>query len=145
MNLMEKYNRIPQKYKNLFKFYVLRHDFNTNKIYNYNIFNNMWVSVLTYEALKTYLKDKDMEKFKESLHFAVKSELWSRSEYEIMVGGLFGHKDCAEKWDGYSQCQPNLDMFAEYLVMKLERKKKNGQEIHERLRISLQRNESIGS
>lgn len=123
------------------EWYVLNRDFKENKIAPFNVFNN-WVfrdeaiklaknyynrkNLGSWEWCEDYPKDKNAyEQFKYCLMRELKSEEWSRCEYEIVVSDLFGHVE--EKVDCYEQVKPNEDIFAKYVLLKvngtLEQKK----------------------
>ena len=95
-----------------FEFYVLNHDFNRNKVKNYNIFNNIVVYEATLKAVKKYCRAPSKFKYEEfmsgMIHYGfsgfckelqvILREEWSRCEYEIMVGGLFSEEKEYEKY-----------------------------------------------
>lgn len=118
--IFDKYSKVPKKYKKLLVYNVLNHNFNTNKIESFNIFNNIRVFMDSYDAIKEYKKDRNAQKLKEKINFAVRCEEHCRCEYEIAVGGLFSDFEKYEKIDCYSQFEPNLDIFIDYLVKNLE-------------------------
>lgn len=86
-----------------FEFYVLNHDFNRNKVKNYNIFNNIVVYEATLKAVKKYCRAPSKFKYEEfmsgMIHYGfsgfckelqvILREEWSRCEYEIFVGNIF--------------------------------------------------------
>lgn len=109
------------------EYYALNHDFNSDKIY--------FINVLAYikpEELRKKIKKGEIHSFdtlKEYLDKEFMYHFWSRSEYEIQVGGLFSKEDKFEKWDVYQQTKPNLDMITEYVINKckidFDKKKEN--------------------
>ena len=95
---------------------VLNYDFNKDEIIEYNVFNKEFENdikeavkdkrILNYEELKAYIKIKFQHRY------------WSRTEYEILVSGLFS--DNREKIDIYEQLEMNLDRITEYVNTKLK-------------------------
>ena len=96
---------------------VLRHDFNSDKIVEYNVFSDYFVNklhiairkkeVANYEQLKKYIKNYFLYYF------------WCKSECEIMVGGLFTKEPNLTKIDIYTQLKMNLDRITEYVNREL--------------------------
>ena len=126
-----------------FKYYVLNYDCNAKKIVPFNIFRNIHVQEWTEKAVRKYLhspKNFTYKSFdgKEILHGfdalvkeldgIIKSEEWSRREYEISVGDLFETDiNNYEKWDTYSQAKPNMVIIAHEVIRQYkEQKKKDG-------------------
>lgn len=100
------------KKKNL-EWNVLAYDFNTDKIVHYNIFQKHFYIDLEYSKPKTFLELKEFIKKWARYYY------WSRTEHEIMVGGLF--KNCkVEKVDIYRQIEMNLDRITEYVNKELQ-------------------------
>lgn len=98
-----------------FEWYVLNENHNTHEIVPYNIFNNIRVNERTNELCSKYKKDKmDFKDFVEELRRIIQWQEWSRCEYEIMVGSLFG--DTLEKIDCYQQALPNMKIIAKYVL-----------------------------
>ena len=126
-----------------FEYYVLNYDCNTKKIVPFNIFRNILVQEWTEKAVKKYLRSPKNFIYKsfdgkEILHGVdalvkeldgiIKSEEWSRREYEISVGDLF-ETDISnyEKWDTYSQAKPNMVIIAHEVIWQYkEQKRKDG-------------------
>ena len=115
-----------------FEYYVLNYDCNLKKIVPFNIFRNILVQEWTEKAVRKYLRSPKNFTYKsfdgkEILHGfdalvkeldgIIKSEEWSRREYEISVGDLF-ETDCnkLEKWDTYSQTKPNMAIIAHEVI-----------------------------
>lgn len=107
------------KYQNLLQFYVLNYDHTNRKVEMFNIFDNVFVLEKSIKAIDEYKKDKDVEKLYNTILFAVKCEEWSRYEYEVLVGPFLENLDYFEKWDCYSQFEPNARMFINNLVHQL--------------------------
>ena len=118
-----------------FKFYVKNFDYNTNKLTDFNIFDNRWVNDGAYKAVKEYLKKqeqytyedgektyKGFDAFVKKLRRIIMSELWSRAEYEIIVTGMFTDKET--KISCYDQVLPNMEMLARELIYQATKKKK---------------------
>ena len=115
-----------------FEFYVLNYDCNAKKIVPFNIFRNMHVQEWTEKAVRKYLRSPKNFTYKsfdgkEILHGfdalvkeldgIIKSEEWSRREYEISVGDLFETDiNNYEKWDTYSQAKPNMVIIAHEVI-----------------------------
>lgn len=92
---------------------VLIEDFNTHKIRLYNIFGTYFIEDLKKEKIES------LEDLKEFIDQWARYHYWSRTEYEIMVGGLFNEIDEFEKIDVYYQISMNLDRIAEYVNKEL--------------------------
>lgn len=94
---------------------VLRYDFNERKIVNFNIFDSVRFSEYV-EEMRNQIWDS-VDKFIEILNNNLMYCFWSKSEYEIMVGGLF-ETDCSkfEKIDIYDQVKPNIVQLARYIL-----------------------------
>lgn len=92
---------------------VLAYNFNTNEIINYNIFSGHFFTELKHENPKTYIELKEFIKKWARYYY------WSRTEHEILVGGLF--KNCKlEKIDIFRQIEMNLDRITEYVNKELK-------------------------
>lgn len=98
--------------KNKIEWNVLFHDFNKDEIVFYNIFNNGKfcdsLDELYNEAPFTI--DQWIEKIDNLCRYC----FWSKTEYEILVSGLFGEK--TEKIDIYTQLKSNMRFLATYIV-----------------------------
>ena len=103
------------------EWYVLGHDFNSDQIIQFNIFNSAnfdkWLNV----ALKKY---ETYEKFREDLRSALLYAFYSKAEYEIICKGLVSIKDNEFKIDVYGQVLPNLDILAKYILTEVNKKKR---------------------
>lgn len=98
---------------------VLIYDLNSRKIKLYNIFRNDFILEIRNKSkskkIKTYLE------LKEYINNWAKYYYWSKTEYEIAVGGLFSeYPDEFEKIDIYKQIEMNLDRITEYVNNKLQ-------------------------
>lgn len=110
---------MSKKLEDRLKFYVLNYDFNRKKIINYNIFNNIRVKQSTIDLVKQYKSNKinSFDEFVEELKHIVQWQEWSRREYEISVSDAFTTDlDKYEKWDCYSQFEPNAEIVAHYIL-----------------------------
>ena len=96
---------------------VLNHDFNSDKIVDYDIFWNGSAE----EIAKRIKREKidSYDKFKESMRTFFMRDFWSRTEYEILVSGLHTRVE-PEKIDVWYQLEMNLDNLCEYLNDKLK-------------------------
>lgn len=116
-----------------FEFYVLNHDFNGDKVYMYNIFNNCRVNERTNKLVRKYLKspskfcyetpwndDTDItgfDAFAKYLDDIIMSQEWSRCEYEILVGSLWvvETKDILQELKGFVAAGKDIKEFYEFL------------------------------
>lgn len=105
------------------KWYVLRHDINSSKIENFNIFDHWRFAEDIEKALKKY---ENFNTFKENVKKELMYYFWSKSEYEIMVGGLHTELDWEnfKKIDIYNQVLPNLDILCKYIIDEYNKKKR---------------------
>lgn len=103
------------------EWYVLIHDFNSDKIRQFNIFDsanfNKWLNV----ALKKY---ETYEKFRENLKGALFYAFCGKAEYEIICKGLVSINKNEFKVDVYDQVFPNLDILAKYILTEVNKKKR---------------------
>ena len=96
---------------------VLNHDFNNDKIINYNIFWNGSSKEIADRIKKN--KITTYEEFRKSMKSWFMHDFWSRAECEIMVSGLFSKSE-AEKIDVWRQIEMNLDRILEYIIKEME-------------------------
>ena len=123
-----------------FEYYVLNYDCNAKKIVPFNIFRNIHVQEWTEKAVRKYLhspknfiyKSFDgkeilhgFDAFVKELDGIIKSEEWSRREYEISVGDLF-ETDCnkLEKWDCYGQAHMNIETISREIIRQYKQNKR---------------------
>src|SRR5574344_1279563 len=113
------------KYQDILKYYVIGYDFNENKTYRANIFNNVYVYTRTVKLIEKYLEDKNFKEFHKELTSTVKHEMWSRYQYEISVNEPFP-KDLEryEKIDFFYEFEKNSYMVARSIVDEVERLEK---------------------
>ena len=98
---------------------VLLHDFNSDKIITYNVFSDEFKENLYKEYRKKKINNK--LELKEYIKSKMMYRYWSRSEYEIAVGGLYSkHPENFEKIDAYYQLEMNLDHIVDYINDYLE-------------------------
>lgn len=110
------------KYKDILKYYVIGYDFNKNKVYRANIFNDVNVYTGTVKLIEKYLEDKNFEEFHKDLIQIIKHEMWSRYQYEISVNEPFPEDlNKSEKIDFFYQFELNSYQVARYIVSEIER------------------------
>ena len=96
------------------QWFVLNYDFNSKKVVDYNIFNNIKFSRGVNELVEKY--DGDFKDFVLNLNSLAKYCFWSKREYEISVGDLFEQDiNAYEKIDVYDQILPNIEVLADYI------------------------------
>ena len=106
------------KVKNVnLEWYVLRWDFNTKKVVNYNILQWRKEDIANEVRLK-HLHNKSI--LKEYLKTVFIYDYWSKCECEMLVGDL--HTDDYEKIDIWKQIEPNLDNIVDYINIKMDLK-----------------------
>ena len=123
-----------------FEFYVLNYDCNAKKIVPFNIFRNIHVQEWTEKAVRKYLRSPKnftyksfdgkeilhgFDAFVKELDGIIKSEEWSRRQYEVSVGDAF-EDNCEklEKWDCYGQTHMNMEMIAHEVIRQYKQQKK---------------------
>lgn len=96
---------------------VLNHDFNSDKIINYDIF---WKDSPE-EIAKRIKRDKitTLEEFKESMRRMWMHDFWSKTECEILVSGLFTKIE-PTKIDIWAQIEMNFDRIIEYIIKEMQ-------------------------
>lgn len=112
-----------------FEWYVLNWDYNRQQAYMFNIFQNSIVNENCYKAVKKYVRSPSKYKYIDymkditytgfealckDIRGILQHQLWSRCEYEILVGNDFSDKQ--EKWDCYRQAEPNIAAIARELI-----------------------------
>ena len=103
------------------KWYVLIHNFNTDEIMRFNIFDSMNFTKCAERAVKKYI---NYETFKEDVRGALFHAFCSKVEYEIICKGLVSKEDNEFKIDVYEQVLPNLDILAKYILTEINKKKR---------------------
>ena len=123
-----------------FEYYVLNYDCNAKKILPFNIFRNIHVQEWTEKAVRKYLRSPKnftyksfdgkeilhgFDAFVKELDGIIKSEEWSRREYEVSVGDLF-ETDCnkLEKWDCYGQAHMNIETISREIIRQYKQNKR---------------------
>lgn len=100
----------------MLKWYVLHQSFNKEEIEFYNVLQG-WEERIR----KARKKVKTKTEFKEWLKKEFIYYYWSRSEYEIVVGGLFSeYPKEFKKVDIWSQIEPNLDIITDYIIKEMK-------------------------
>lgn len=118
-----------------FEFYVLNYHPNKNKVFSFNIFNNIRVYEETLKEVKKYLKNPKrytsqpvwgdpesltlygFDAFCRELDGIIRWQEWGRREYEISVGDLFEEDlNKYEKLDCYQQAKPNVEIIAREVI-----------------------------
>ena len=104
------------------EWFVLNHNFNENKIENFNIFHSSRFLDCLEKSIKKYTT---FENFKKELRSDLMYCFWSKAEYEIIAGGLFSKTDEEFfKIDIFAQVEPNLDILANYIIDEVNKKKR---------------------
>ena len=123
-----------------FEYYVLNYDTNKKKVIPYNIFRNINVQECTEREIRKYLRSPKNYTYKsfdgkeeiygfdalvKELDGIIKSEEWSRRQYEISVGDAF-EDDCEKlkKWDCYGQAHMNIEMITREVIRQYKEQKK---------------------
>lgn len=123
-----------------FEYYVLNHDFNSRKIYFYNIFNNYYVQTWTEKEIKKFLRNQKTYFYKsffndeiiygfealcKQIDSIIACEEHHRCEYEISVGGLFETSlDNYEKYDCYEQAHANIELITREVIYQYKKQLK---------------------
>lgn len=105
---------------------VMYYDFNIKKLKSYNILGGTFVEELA-KSIKKY-KIENREQLKEYLKKDFMYHYWSKSEYEITIGGLHSkHPEEFEKIDVWYQIEMNFNHIVDYIIqeMQLFKKKEN--------------------
>ena len=123
-----------------FEYFVLNYDCNAKKIVPFNIFRNILVQEWTEKAVRKYLRSPKnftyksfdgkeilhgFDAFVKELDGIIKSEEWSRRQYEVSVGDAF-EDNCEklEKWDCYEQAHMNIEMITREVIRQYKEQKK---------------------
>lgn len=108
------------KIKNVkLEYYVIHEDFNSRKLKRYNILNDIFKENLAEQIKKK--KITNLVELKEWLKRDFMYHYWSKSEWELAIGGLFAkHPEEFEKIDVWYQIENNLDMIVDYINNKME-------------------------
>ena len=104
------------KVKNVnLEWYVLRWDFNTKKVVNYNILQWRKEDIAN-EVRRKSIYNKSI--LREYLKTTFMYDYWSKTECEFYVSDL--HGDDYEKIDIWRQIEPNLNLIVEYVNSKMD-------------------------
>lgn len=95
------------------QWFVLNWDFNSNKLYYMNIFDNSFKEDL-YKFYRSK-KLKSLQDLKDFIERYCRWRFWARREYEILVGDLSSKDEDFVKVDVYQQVEKNLDRITEYV------------------------------
>lgn len=107
------------KIKNInLEWYVLKWDFNSKKVINYNILQWLKEDIANEVRLKhIYDKITLYEYLKKQFMY----HYWSRTEHEMIISDLHKH-EVGEKIDIWRQIEPNLNRIVEYIDKTLDLK-----------------------
>ena len=94
----------------LIEWYVYYHDFNSQKIIKWNVFNH---GTFKNEVNKILQEKLNKDNFSEKLKREVMYYFWSQCEYEIILSPWTGRADDI-KIDVYDQIMMNFDRFVDY-------------------------------
>lgn len=103
--------------KNKLEWYVMLHDFNNDKIIKYNVLDDSYII----DSIKKAVKKKEITTYDDLKEFTKRklmAQYWSRTEYEILVSGMFTKSE-PKKIDAWYQIEMNLDRLIEYLIKEL--------------------------
>lgn len=108
------------KIKNVnLEYYIMIKDFNSDKIKRINIFSRTDTEKIAKLIRTKRIKNKS--ELKEWLKRDFMCHFWSKSEYEVSVGGLLSkYPEKFTKIDGWYQIELNLDMITDYTVNKMQ-------------------------
>ena len=99
------------------EWYVLKWDFNSKKVVNYNILQWLKEDIANEVRLKrVYNKSILREYLKTQLMY----HYWSKAEHEFYISDL--HGDDYEKIDIWRQIEPNLNNMVDYVNLKMDLK-----------------------
>lgn len=101
------------------EWYTLNWDFNSNKLYKFNIFisTDKFIEFLKRKMTKKEIQTKEDLK-KMILQYC--RDFWSRREYEIEVNDLGNKPEDAVKIDVFFQVEMNIDRITDYVNTELE-------------------------
>jgi len=117
-NFIDQWEENNMKIKNVkLKWNVLCHDTNSDDIINYNIFWDGSSKEIADRIKKN--KITNYNDFKNSMKSMFMHDFWSRTEYEILVSGLFT-KAGNIKIDVWRQIEMNFDRVLEYIIKEMD-------------------------
>lgn len=95
------------------KWSVYVHNFNQNKIEEYDIFEH---GTFVKYLIKDYKECETKEQFLDRLKSELRYYFWSRTEWEVLIIPWIGRKEeCSEKIDVFDQIMMNWHVFSEYV------------------------------
>ena len=98
---------------------VLAHDWNKNKVVDYNIFSYQFIEGLNKKVRAGAVTN--IEELKEYIRTWAMRRYGRKAEYEIMVGDVCGrYPDRYQKTDIYRQIEMNMDRIVAYVNKELE-------------------------
>lgn len=101
----------------MLKWYVLKHNFNSRQVEPYNALSG-WEDDIKLSRKKGKFKTK--QEFKDWLLREFRYYYWSKSECEIVVGGLhIKNENELQKIDIFYQLEPNIDIIVDYIIKEL--------------------------
>lgn len=98
------------------KYYIIRWDWNENKVVKYNILGDDLIEDI-YKKVKNK-KIQDSNELKNYLDREFKYYYWSKAEAEMIVSDLMERH--GEKIDMYRLIADNLDLLTEYINNKMQ-------------------------
>lgn len=98
---------------------VLCRDFGSSQIKTYNVLGGLFPEKLAKDIKKHKIENRDQ--LKDFLKTEFMHRYWSRSEYEIVIGGLFSkYPDEFEKIDIWRQIEMNFDNLIDYIIREMQ-------------------------
>lgn len=101
------------------EWYVLNHDFNKDKIYNFNIFSSGYLKDLIRMIKDKYYNVKDFNSLKDCVKRWANYHFHYKVEFEVEVSGIYNKNNNVTKISVYDQIEPNLNIITEYINNKL--------------------------
>lgn len=101
------------------EWYTLNWDFNSNKLFNFNIFHNTEGFIETLKRKMTKKEIQTKQDLKDMILLYCR-DYWSRGEYEIEVNDLGNKPEEAIKIDVFYQVEMNIDRITEYVNNELQ-------------------------
>lgn len=92
---------------------VYIYDFNNKKIKPYNIFYKDCIKEIVNGVVENRID------LKQAILKWARYHYWSKTEYEVLIGGVFDLPSNFEKIDIYYQIEMNIDRITEYIYHKL--------------------------
>lgn len=101
---------------------LVANDFDKKTVRSYNILGHSFAEELAKEIKRKKISNRDQ--LKEHLKREFMYHYWSKSEFEIAVGGLFTKYEDLEKLDVWYQIEMNFDNIIDYIIWKMDLFKK---------------------